>query len=250
MNFYSWHIGDYASHTRGLSLLEDLAYRRLLDLYYLTENALETPEKAARAIGMAEHITAVEYVLVTHWQRNDNGFVNKRADEEIAKYRQKAAKAAVAGKASASRRSVSVERPFNVRSTSVEENPTSVEHPLPKIQRLVNQPITKNQEPIYKEAKAWSPSDEQQKINAWFGRRNSTKWSSKELSAWNKLDAEIRREGIESLAAYYSANTEVAKFRRKDLLTLLNNWQGEIDRWRGWQAPSTDKKFDVKRICI
>ena len=46
MNYYPFHIGDYASHTRHLTLMEDLAYRRLLDLYYLHErplNARSTP---------------------------------------------------------------------------------------------------------------------------------------------------------------------------------------------------------------
>jgi len=35
MHYYQFNIGDYASHTRHLSDLEDLAYRRLLDAYYL-----------------------------------------------------------------------------------------------------------------------------------------------------------------------------------------------------------------------
>ena len=37
MNFYPFHIGDYISHTSHLSDAEDLAYRRLIDLYYQTE---------------------------------------------------------------------------------------------------------------------------------------------------------------------------------------------------------------------
>ena len=37
MHFYSFNIGDYASHTRHLTPMEDLAYRRLLDIYYLHE---------------------------------------------------------------------------------------------------------------------------------------------------------------------------------------------------------------------
>ena len=37
MHYYSFNIGDYASHTRHLTAIEDLAYRRLLDLYYLHE---------------------------------------------------------------------------------------------------------------------------------------------------------------------------------------------------------------------
>ena len=32
MNYYNFHIGDYARRTRHLTVLEDLFYRRLLDL--------------------------------------------------------------------------------------------------------------------------------------------------------------------------------------------------------------------------
>ena len=34
MHFYQFNIGDYASHTRHLNPIEDIAYRRLLDIYY------------------------------------------------------------------------------------------------------------------------------------------------------------------------------------------------------------------------
>ena len=40
MNYYNFHIGDYARRTRHLSVIEDLFYRRLLDLYYTTEAPL------------------------------------------------------------------------------------------------------------------------------------------------------------------------------------------------------------------
>ena len=37
MHYYQFHIGDYRSATSHLSNEEDLAYRRLLDMYYDTE---------------------------------------------------------------------------------------------------------------------------------------------------------------------------------------------------------------------
>jgi len=58
MHYFQFNIGDYASHTRHLSLLEDLAYRRLLDLYYLKDGELFGDEAdVARQIGMREHIS-------------------------------------------------------------------------------------------------------------------------------------------------------------------------------------------------
>ena len=35
MNYYPFHVGDYIAHTAHLHPLEDIAYRRMLDLYYM-----------------------------------------------------------------------------------------------------------------------------------------------------------------------------------------------------------------------
>jgi len=87
MNFFPFHIGDYAVHTRHLSLMEDLAYRRLLDLYYTREGPLPPDEKVvARAIGMKECFDEVSSVLCEFFLQNEDGWAHARCDEEIAKY--------------------------------------------------------------------------------------------------------------------------------------------------------------------
>ena len=64
MHFYSFNIGDYMSHTVHLSLMEDLAYRRCLDIYYLHEKPLpEDATEVARLIRMPEHKPEVVQVL-------------------------------------------------------------------------------------------------------------------------------------------------------------------------------------------
>ena len=50
MHYFQFNIGDYASHTRHLTLMEDLAYRRLLDLYYMREGCLVGDVAAARQV--------------------------------------------------------------------------------------------------------------------------------------------------------------------------------------------------------
>ena len=40
VNYYPFNLGDYAAHTGHLEPMEDLAYRRLLDVYYMREEAL------------------------------------------------------------------------------------------------------------------------------------------------------------------------------------------------------------------
>ena len=85
MIWYKFHIGDYLTHTVHLSDAEDLAYRRLLDLYYMSEKAipLET-ESVARKIRLDLDIT--ESVLDEFFERTETGYFNNRCHVEVAKY--------------------------------------------------------------------------------------------------------------------------------------------------------------------
>jgi uncharacterized protein YdaU (DUF1376 family) len=125
MHYFNFNIGDYASHTRHLSLLEDLAYRRLIDAYYLSEKPfLGSPADIAKDIGMMSEIEEVYYVLSKFFESTESGWINKRCDEEIAKYHEKQEQAVRAGKASAQAR-------FNKRSTTVQ--PTNNQEPINSI---------------------------------------------------------------------------------------------------------------------
>ena len=122
MHYYQFNIGDYASHTRHLSIIEDIAYRRLLDLYYLHERPLgDCSANVARLIGMSAYQQEVETVLIEYFEHVDGGYINIRADKEIAHYHSKIEQASKAGKASAERRS-------NSRSTDVQ--PTNNQEPI------------------------------------------------------------------------------------------------------------------------
>lgn len=100
MNYFSFHIGDYAAHTKHLSLIEDLAYRRMLDLYYTNEKSLPVePEKVARLIGMREYMQEVSNVLSDFFLKTEDGYISKRCDEEISRYHAKAERAKQANKA-------------------------------------------------------------------------------------------------------------------------------------------------------
>lgn len=99
MNFFPFHVGDYAVHTRHLSLMEDLAYRRMLDLYYTTEKPLPCAEQTARLIGMREHVAEVSAVLADFFVERDGVYVQSRCDAEIGKYHKKAESARNANQA-------------------------------------------------------------------------------------------------------------------------------------------------------
>ena len=116
MHYYQFNIGDYASHTRHLDLLEDLAYRRLLDLYYLHEKPLSNDASiVAKQIGMRDHANIVRDVLNEFFEHTEEGYASGRADKEIANFHSKTEQASRAGKASAERR-------LNARSTDVQPN--------------------------------------------------------------------------------------------------------------------------------
>lgn len=92
MNYYEHHLGDYVRDTAHLSMLEDAAYRRLLDAYYIREGALPSDLasccKLARAQSKAER-EAVSYVLSEFFDLREDGHHQERADREISRYLEK-----------------------------------------------------------------------------------------------------------------------------------------------------------------
>lgn len=84
MNYYPFHVGDYMTHTAHLSPLEDLAYRRLLDLYYISETCLPPDAAAcARKIRMRDSLAEVQQVLSEFFTETPEGWRSQRCDEEI-----------------------------------------------------------------------------------------------------------------------------------------------------------------------
>ena len=92
MNYYPFHIGDYVSATRHLSWEEDAAYRRLLDTYYMTEKPLPADLRAVCRLVLAtteSQREAVAVVLEEFFESTPEGWINTRADQEIAAMREK-----------------------------------------------------------------------------------------------------------------------------------------------------------------
>ena len=97
MIWYKFHLGDYITHTMHLSDAEDLAYRRLLDLYYMSERPIPLDtESVSRRIRLDLDIT--ESVLGEFFERTDEGYRNHRCDIEITKYQHQVATNTLLGK--------------------------------------------------------------------------------------------------------------------------------------------------------
>lgn len=95
------------------------------------------------------------------------------------------------------------------------------------------------------------------RLNAMFRRKPTTKMNAKELKA---LAALIGPDGtapedfelVEDFHLHYTLPPDGYNPRRRDLLTLLNNWNGECDKARQWKAgaynrPSTSSGLSSKR---
>lgn len=97
MHYYNFNIGDYMKHTLHLTPEEDLAYRRLLDMYYDSESPIPTNiPLVSRRLRMDAKI--VESVLNEFFDLTEEGYRNYRADGEIADYHKYLAKQQANGK--------------------------------------------------------------------------------------------------------------------------------------------------------
>lgn len=87
---YPHHLGDYATATAELSMLEHGAYRLLLDHYYRTEAALVLDfGRLCRVCGAVspEEQAAVQSVLERFFARTADGYRHDRCEEELDAYR-------------------------------------------------------------------------------------------------------------------------------------------------------------------
>jgi len=215
MHYYSFHVSDYIHDTAHLSNDEDLAFRRLLDLYYTQEKPIPNKtHEVARRIRMAKQINAVQVVLEEFFMfdmENDCWF-HKRCDETIAAYQAKAERNRVVGKLGG--------RP---KANPEETQVVSRDNPNHK-------PITINQEP---------------KVKTQRGSRLPEDWTLPEdWKAW--AEAERSDLNIKSVADSFR-DFWIAK---PGTGGVKLDWQAT---WRNWirsqSAPKTFvNKYDVAHI--
>ena len=230
MHYFQFNIGDYASHTRHLSPMEDLAYRRLLDLYYLKDGQVYGDEaEVARQVGLREYVQEVKQVLQDFFCLDaDDRWSHARCDAEIAHFRQKSEKASNAGKASAQRRS-------NVRSTDVQ--PTNNQ-----------QPITNNQKPELHSNECMSETPVSDEEDDKFNPRHV-------MEFWNQTAQHLgkpkvrdltpeRRQLLKARIEQYSIDDFVTVFENIKASPFLRGDNG----WRGCTFDWVFKKGNFQKI--
>jgi len=240
MHYFQFNIGDYASHTRHLSLMEDLAYRRLLDLYYLRDGKLYGDEKeVARQIGMRDQIDAVTQVLQDFFTiAEDDSWAHDRCDAELADYRSFLEKQRENGKRGG--------RPKNNP-----ENPTanpSLTQTEPKKSLTTNhKPLTTNQEPIIHSNECMSETPVSDP---------SEKFDPKDVvEVWNDTAAKLgkpmvrdltpeRRQLLKARMSQYALEDFVAVFNSIEQSPFLRGDTG----WRGCTFDWVFKKANFQKI--
>lgn len=228
MHYFQFNIGDYASHTRHLSPMEDLAYRRLLDLYYLKDGQVYGDEaEVARQIGLRDYVQEVKQVLQDFFCIDEGDrWSHARCDAEIARFREKSEKASNAGKASAKRRS-------NERSTDVQ--PTNNQ-----------QPITNNQEPVLtsKEVMSETPVSDEEKLNP-----------KHVVEFWNETAEALGKPKVRDLTPERRQllNARMSQYSIDDFVTVFDNiktspfLRGD-NGWRGCTFDWVFKKANFQKI--
>ena len=214
MHYYSFHVSDYIHDTAHLSNDEDLAFRRLLDLYYTQEKPIPNrTEEVARRIRMSKQIGAVQTVLEEFFMfdREHNFWFHKRCDETIAAYQAKAERNREVGRLGG--------RP---KANPQETQMVSKHNPN-------QEPITINQEPIKERTR---------------GSRLSADWVlPTEWADWAKQerpDLDLRSVG-EQFRDYWSAKAGSGS-------TKLD-WQAT---WRNWvrNQKQVFKQADIIRTTV
>jgi uncharacterized protein YdaU (DUF1376 family) len=159
MHYYQFHIGDYRAATAHLSNDEDLAYRRLLDMYYDTEDPIPIDtDWVARRLRLDSHV--IVSVLKDMFVLSELGWHHARCDKEISVYK---------GFSDAGKRGAAK------RWGKAGDSPPIT----PPIATINHEPITNNHKPIKERATSVAcPPDVSQQVWAdWLQLRKTKKAS-------------------------------------------------------------------------
>jgi uncharacterized protein YdaU (DUF1376 family) len=147
-HFYAWFPGDYARVTAHLSMVEDAAYRRLLDAYYMSGKLSANAEillRVCRAI-TADEQTAVKKIAAEFFEVQDGYLLNEKVEHELARSRAIAEMRRDAGKRGAAKTN-------GKKSANAAANAAASDDDLPKILPSKSQQTTQQPIPTYSVSK-------------------------------------------------------------------------------------------------
>jgi uncharacterized protein YdaU (DUF1376 family) len=248
MNYYPFHIGDYATNTRHLDLIEDAIYRRLIDLYYLRDGVLAADiDQLARLICARSNRNEVEAIVNEFFTIEDGMLKHSRCDEEIARFNDKVEKSKAAGKASAASRKTNVVQESNASSTDVQRTfnqnltdvqPSNIQEPRTNNQyEDTNVSSGEESAPAVADAKPTTPA------------KKFIKPTAEELAGYA---SEIEFAGFNPskfLNHYDSNGWMVGRNKMKDWRAAVRNWKTS-DFGKPVSKPSSHTGFATKNYSV
>ena len=212
------------SKTSFLEPMEDLAYRRMLDYQYLNESPLPNDiDEIAMLIGMRTHSDSIATVLHYFFELTDDGYVNDRAEKEIAKYQEKSDKARKSANARWKKIGAKVSNDEGSNDSNTNAMRTHSEG-------------TANQKPLTKNHK---PSTSLPFDDFWNAYNYKKGGLTKPSAKWLSLTAQQQKLIMSHIPKYVKSTPN--KSYRKHPMTYLNNegWLDEIT-----ELGSTDAEQD------
>ena len=218
MHYYQFNIGDYRAATAHLSNNEDLAYRRLLDMYYDTENQipLDTQWVAKR---LRLDCEVVKTVLQDMFKLTETGWHHGRCEIVIEQYHAMAEK-----------------NRANGRLGGRKKNPVASDsQPIAKATNN-DKPITNNHKPIKEKATVVATPD---------GVSQSVWDDFKTLRKAKK--APITQRAIDGLIA--EANKAGWSLEQALTECVVRGWQAFKAEWVA-DKPKLVNRFDVATTTV
>jgi uncharacterized protein YdaU (DUF1376 family) len=219
MHYYQFSIGDYRAATMHLSNEEDLAYRRLLDMYYDTENKIPLDTQwVAKRLRLATEV--VDDVLKDMFVKHEDGWFHARCDDVIQQYHAMAEKNRANGRLGG--------RKKNPVGNQLETQ----SEPIAKATKNYK-PETNNQEPKKKATVVATPEGVSQSVwDEFIAHRKGKKAKVTDLVV----------EGIAKEATKAGWSMEDALKE-----TIVRNWQSFKAEWVAVK-PQMQNKWDVAGI--
>jgi uncharacterized protein YdaU (DUF1376 family) len=133
MHYYQFNIGDYRAATAHLSNEEDLAYRRLLDMYYDTEQKIPLDTQwVARRIRV--EAVVIRDVLNDMFVKQEDGWFHQRCADVIEQYHAMAEKNRANGRLGGRKKNPVASDSQPIAKATINDKPITNNHKPIKIQ--------------------------------------------------------------------------------------------------------------------
>lgn len=228
---FQFYADDFLAGTSDMSAEEVGGYIRLLCHQWTKGGIPNDEDRAGRMAGLMGS-PSIRYVLAKFSPCEDGMLRNSRLEQVRQEQADYKAKQSTAGRSGAEKRwskwpkdgdpngkpmATPLATPMAERWP---EDSSPSPTPTPEIQTKIQSPLTPQGGGEVDGFKA--------RIGSWFSRRASTIWSDKETKALKAVIAlRTPPEDIDALEARYKSGNP---YLRRDIITLLNNWNTEIDR--------------------